>query len=142
MNVYAESSAVLAWLLGENRRDEIRAQLSTAQLIVTSDLTLIECDRVLNRAAALQEISEVETARRRRLFKAAVEHWTVFTIDSTVVERSRRPFPQEPIRALDAIHLATALFVRSLIADVRILSLDARIRSNAVELGFDIVPAD
>ena len=44
MNVYAESSAVLAWLLGESDGEDARDQLSAARLVLTSDLTLIECD--------------------------------------------------------------------------------------------------
>ena len=51
-NLYAESSAILAWLLGEDGGDEVRQALQTAQLVVTSDLTLIECDRVLQRGQA------------------------------------------------------------------------------------------
>ena len=57
-----------------------------------------------------------------------------------IVRRSRRSFPHEPIRALDAIHLATALAVRNLAPDVVVLSLDDRIRDNAVSLGYAVVP--
>ena len=47
MNVYAESSAVLAWLLGEEASPRVRDVLASAVLVMASDLTLIECDRVL-----------------------------------------------------------------------------------------------
>ena len=49
MNLYAESSAILAWLMGEDGGDEIRYRLQAAELVLTSDLTLVECDRVLHR---------------------------------------------------------------------------------------------
>ena len=55
---YAESSAVLAWLLGEDAAPHVREVLSRAELVVASDLTLLECDRVLIRAVALGEIEE------------------------------------------------------------------------------------
>ena len=45
MRLYAESSAVLAWLLGDAAADPIRTLLQQAELVVTSDLTLVECDR-------------------------------------------------------------------------------------------------
>ena len=61
-------------------------------------------------------------------------------MDAEIVQRSRRSFPCEPIRALDAIHLATALAVRSLSPDVHVLSFDDRIRDNAASLGFQVVP--
>lgn len=69
------------------------------------------------------------------------ESSAVLAIDSEVVARSRRPFPREPLRALDAIHLSTALVARNLAAEMCVLSLDERIRGNAVALGLDISPA-
>ena len=142
MNVYAESSAVLAWLLGENAGDEARERLSSAKLVLTSDLTLIECDRVLHRAALAGEMSEADAARTRTLVSTAAEHWAVFSIHGEIVERARRGFPREPMRTPDAIHLATALASRNLVTDLEILSLDEHIRLNAIELGFNVVPAD
>jgi uncharacterized protein with PIN domain len=52
VNLYAESSAVLAWLLDEPTAPAVRRLLGEAEVIVASDLTLIECDRVLLRAVA------------------------------------------------------------------------------------------
>ena len=141
MNLYAESSAVLAWLLGEGGGDDVRERLSVARLVLTSDLTLIECDRVLHRAVTLGELDESEAAGRRTSVATAAEHWAVFAIDSEIVERARRAFPHEPIRTLDAIHLATALAARSAVTDLQLLSLDERMRANAAKLGFDLVPA-
>ena len=140
MNVYAESSAVLAWLLGEDRGGRAEQEIAGADLVVTSDLTLIECDRVLNRAAALGGRSDAEAARRRAIVSAASEHWVVLAIDSEVVARSRQGFPREPVRTLDAIHLSTALLARNLVTELQVLSLDERIRGNAAALGFDVAP--
>ena len=141
MNVYAESSAVLAWLLGESDGEDARDRLSAARLVLTSDLTLIECDRVLHRAMALGELSAAEAAERRALVAVAAEHWIVQAMDREIVERARRPFPREPIGTLDAIHLATALITRDLVTELQLLSLDERIRRSAADLGFEIVPA-
>ena len=140
MNLYAESSAIIGWLIGEDSGDETRERLSSARLVLTSELTLIECDRVLHRAVSLGDMREAEAARIRTRAGTAAEHWVVFSIDGEVVERARRVFPREPIRTLDAIHLATALAGRSLVTNLDILSLDERIRANAVELGFSVLP--
>ena len=142
MTVYAESSAVLAWLLGEDHGRRTEQELAAADLVVTSDLTLIECDRVLGRAAALGERSHAEAARRRATLGAASDRWVVLAIDSEVAARSRQAFPREPVRSLDAIHLSTALVARNLVTELQVLSLDERIRDNAAALGFDIAPAD
>jgi uncharacterized protein with PIN domain len=106
VNLYAESSAVLAWLLDEAAAGEVRRYLAAAEIIVGSDLTLIECDRVLFRAVTMNELTEAEAADRRAHLVAAAAHWQVLRIAPEIVERARQPFPGEPIRTLDAIHLA------------------------------------
>ena len=53
MILYAESSAVLAWLLGEPAGRDVRALLAKADRVVTSALTAVECARALARARAL-----------------------------------------------------------------------------------------
>lgn len=104
MSVYAESSAVLAWLLDEDAGAFVRQTLSDAPVIVAADLTLIECDRVLHRAAALGELTEADVADRRAYLATAAAHWHVLRIGPEVVDRARQPFPGDPIRPLDAIH--------------------------------------
>ena len=64
MMLYAESSAVLAWLLDEPAGTIVRTMLSEADVVIASDLTLIECDRVIHRATALGELTEAEAANR------------------------------------------------------------------------------
>jgi predicted nucleic acid-binding protein len=140
LNIYAESSAVLAWLLGEVAATRVREVLRRAELVFASDLVLIECDRVLIRAVALGEIDEVAAADRRGHLNAAAAHWHMYRVSSSIVERARRAFPAEPVRTLDAIHLATALAVRSTIPGVELLSLDDRIRRAGEQLGFRLQP--
>lgn len=141
MTVYAESSAVLAWLLGEEAAPRVRRALAAADIVVASDLTLIECDRVLIRALVLGHITEGDAADRRAHLNAAATHWNVLRIGPEIVDRARQPFPGEPIRTLDALHLASALAARSAVAGVELLSLDDRIRTVASGLGFRLQPA-
>lgn len=140
MKVYAESSAVLAWLLGEDDASRVREVLSKAALVMASDLTLLECDRVLIRALTLGEIDEAAAADRRARLHHAAAHWHVLRLSTDVVERARRPFPAEPIRTLDAIHLASALEARSGVGGVDLLSLDDRVRRAGTQLGFRLQP--
>ncbi len=140
MNVYVESSAVLAWLLGEEDAESVREVLRAAEMVVASDLTLVECDRVLIRATALDEIGEAAAADRRAHLNAVAAHWHVLRISPDIIHRARQPFPGAPIRTLDAIHLASALAARAAIAGLMLLSLDARIRRSAKHLGFGLRP--
>jgi predicted nucleic acid-binding protein len=140
MRVYAESSAVLAWLLGEEAAPRVREVLGKADLVIASDLTLLECDRVLIRAVALGDVEEAAAADRRAHLNAAAAHWHVLRLSTAIVDRARRPFPAEPIRTLDAIHLAAALTARSSVAGVELLSLDDRVRRAGEQLGFRLQP--
>lgn len=140
MNLYAESSAVLAWLLDEPTAPAVRRLLDEAGIIIASDLTLIECDRVLLRAVALKELTEAEAADRRAHLVAAAAHWQVLRIAAEVVDRARQPFPGDPVRTLDAIHLASLLVARSALAGLRLLSLDRRVRQAAQALGVNVEP--
>ena len=92
MNLYAESSAVLAWPVDEPTAPAVRRLLGDAQVIVSSDLTLIECDRVLLRAVVLKELTEVEAADRRAHLISAAAHWQVLRIAAEIVDRARQPF--------------------------------------------------
>jgi PIN domain len=83
-----------------------------AAVIVASDLTLIECERVLQRAIALGELNAAEAADRHGYLMAAASQWQILHLAGEVVERAQQPFPAEPIRTLDAVHLASALTAR------------------------------
>ena len=141
MNLYAESSAVLAWLLDEPSAATVRQLLSASEITVSSDLTLIECDRVLLRAVALKELTEAEAADRRAHLAVAAAHWQVLRIAPEIVDRARQSFPGEPIRTPDAIHLASLMLGRSAVRGLALLSLDDRVRKAAKGLGVDVVPA-
>ena len=131
---------MLAWLLGEAAGQRVRHLLGHADLVMTSDLTLVECDRVLIRAVMLGEIDEATAADRRAFLNAAAAHWHVLRLSVDIVDRARHRFPAEPVRTLDAIHLASALAARSGVAGVQLLSLDDRIRRAGEQLGFRLQP--
>jgi predicted nucleic acid-binding protein len=118
----------------------VRQSLAAAEIIVASDLTLIECDRVILRAAALGELTEAEAADRRAHLTAAASHWQILRVAPEIVERARQPFPGEPIRTADAIHLASALTARTAVVGLMLLSLDDRVRKAGKRLGLGIIP--
>lgn len=140
MIVYAESSAVLAWLLGDEGGAEAASVLAESDGVVASDLTLIECDRVLIRAWSLGLLSEAVGADHRATLARAATGWTRLRVGEEVVDRARRPFPVEPVRTLDAIHLGSALLARSAAPGLRLLTLDQRLRENGERLGLDPLP--
>jgi predicted nucleic acid-binding protein len=142
MKLYAESSAPLAWLLEQEHGELVADALARAELVIASDLTVVECDRVLIRATVLDELLESDLVGRQARLNAVSARWTLLGLDEEIIERARRPFPAEPVRTLDAIHLASALTARKAVPDLAMLALDGRIRTAANRLGFLLVPPD
>lgn len=85
-------------------------------------------------------ITEAQAADRRAVLVAATASWNVLRLDAEVIERARRPFPAEPIRTLDALHLASALVTRAAVPGLVLLSLDERMRAAGRGLGFEVLP--
>ncbi len=142
MTLYAESSAVLAWLLEQDHGEAVVAALAASAIVIASDLTLIECDRVIIRAVALEQLRESDAVQRQARLNAVSAHWTLLALDEEISERARRPLPAEPVRTLDAIHVASALIARKAIPDIAILSLDDCVREVGRRLGFPLLPGD
>lgn len=140
MRIYAESSAVLAWLLGEAEGEEARRHLEGAEEVFTSVLTLVEIDRVLIRAQVVEGLNEGDVVDRRRTLARASRHWHLVQLHEEILDRARRSFPGEPVRTLDALHLASALAIRATAPELAVLSLDSAIRRTSDDLGFEILP--
>ena len=62
----------------------------------------------------------------------------ILDVDRAVLDRVRRPFPVEPIRTLDAVHLATAELLGEAPPLVTIVTRDDRVRKNAEVLGYTV----
>jgi len=133
--VYAESSAVLAWLLGEPASGEVKKAIDAAEDVATSVLTVLEIERALIRGSKQKVFSEAAGERLRGMFAKAVRTWTMMEISEEVLKGAARVFPGKPIRTLDALHLSTALLLVQAFPDLHVLTLDKRIESNAQALG-------
>jgi predicted nucleic acid-binding protein len=138
VRLYAESSAVLRWLLGAPRADEIRAQLMAAEHVFTSRLTLLEVRRALIRTAVAGDLTETDALLAGTAFSRAAAHWSVAEVLPEIMERAGQRFPVEPVRSLDALHLATALLLVPSAGRLAVLSTGDRIVRNAPLLGLDL----
>jgi predicted nucleic acid-binding protein len=136
VTIYAETSAVLRWLLAAADGEAVRAALETAAKVATSRLTLIETRRVVQRAEREGRVTAAQAADLRAIFAQATSTWAVLEISDEVARRAESRFPVEPVRTLDAIHLASALLLREALPDLAIVTADERVRANADALGF------
>ncbi len=62
----------------------------------------------------------------------------IVSVADIVLSRAGRPFPAEPVRTLDAVHLATVEVLGESPSLVTIVTRDLRVRENATALGYHI----
>jgi predicted nucleic acid-binding protein len=133
--LYVETSAILRYLLGDSGADTVRRIIDESVQVLTSRLTVVEVYRTLARAEAQADVSAADAERVRGAFAHIARSWIIREMSADLMERAARPFPLEPVRSLDAIHLATSLAFLRLFPDLRVLSFDARVVNNAEALG-------
>jgi predicted nucleic acid-binding protein len=133
--VYLETSALLAWLFTEKRSVSVLKRVDAAEVVVTSSLTFAEAERALVRAEAGGLIRGGDGQRLRGVLEIAAGGWMSMEVSEEILRRAARPFPVEPIRTLDAIHLATALAFTRTFAGLEVLTFDGRVEKNATALG-------
>jgi len=131
-----ESSALLAALL-ENDAAALKA-LHAEGRQVTSALTLAEAARAIVRARTSSRLAPAQERAAVRGLRVFARRCFLVTVTDTVLARVGRPFPVEPIRTLDAAHLATAELLGEPPQLVTIVTRDTRVRDNARALGYAV----
>jgi predicted nucleic acid-binding protein len=133
---YVESSALVAALLEHDT--DVTKRLPAGTRRVTSALTLSEAGRAIIRARTTGRLTAEDEKAAVRALRTFERRCFVLEVNQAVLDRVRRPFPVEPIRTLDAIHLATAELLGEPPQLVTIVTRDERVRANASALGYEI----
>jgi predicted nucleic acid-binding protein len=131
---YIETSALLAARI-ENDPVASAAVRGEGRRFLSA-LTIGEAARRLIRAGVLQQLSSNQV-RAALLWLGRFER-RCHTLDITpaILARVRRPFPIEPVRTLDAIHLATIESIEEAPSTVAVVTRDRRIAENARAMGY------
>jgi uncharacterized protein len=119
---YVDTSAFVKLILGENEADELRAELGNWEGHVASRLVRTEAIRAGARYGASYA----------RLAAEASDTLALIPVDADVLDRAAELQPAE-LRALDAVHLATALSVGEDLGAM--LVYDARLADGARAAG-------
>lgn len=124
----------------ESSGPEVGRILSRASVRATSELTRLEAMRGFLRAQTAGVLDADGRSGVARLFLEQTADWTWLELSSPILARAEERFPLEPIRSLDALHLASALELSPDASRLTVLSLDHRVRENATALGFPVLP--
>lgn len=126
--IYVDTSVILAHLLAEDRSP---SDALWAEALVTSRLTMYETWVRLN--------ARKLAASHGDLAREALGRLAVVELSPTVLERALEPFPT-PVRALDALHLATLAFLTAQRQRPKLATYDVRMADAARRLGFELHP--
>ena len=105
---------------------------------VSSRLTIAETARAIVRARAKGRMVAEEELAALVWLREFEERCDLLDVTAEVLERAGRPFPVEPIRTLDAIHLATAELLGDTPQLVTIVTRDRRLGDNARAMGYAV----
>jgi predicted nucleic acid-binding protein len=137
---YIESSALVAALLEQDA--EALDDLREIGRRVTSALTFAEAARALLRARTTRRIGPDEERAALRALRTFERHCTIVAVTEAVLTRASRQFPVEPIRTLDAVHLATLESLGETPQLVTVVTRDARVARNARALGYAVASGE
>lgn len=133
---YIESSALVAALL-EHDAGALRSVRARGRN-VTSALTIAETARAIVRARAVARLTADQERAAVRALRRFERRCYLVAVTDAVLARVRRPFPVEPIRTLDAVHLATTELIGEPPPLVAVVTRDVRVRENAEALGYAV----
>src|SRR5579859_7122024 len=133
---YVETSALLSAIL-EGDAAAVRVLRSDGRHI-TSALTVAEAHRAIVRARVSGRIGPEDERALVRAVATFARRCEIVAISEDVLARAGRPFPHEPVRTLDAIHLATLDWLSESPQLVTVLTRDTRVEANARALGYRV----
>lgn len=105
---------------------------------ITSSLTLAEAHRALLRARLAGRLSADQERGAIRGLQTFGRRCELIAVSDEVLVRAGRPFPVEPIRTLDAIHLASVELLGEPPQLVTVVTRDARVLNNARAMGYSV----
>lgn len=131
---YIETSALLSALL--EQASDVKRTLRASGRRVTSALTVAESYRAIVRARSTGRLTAAQERAVVRALQTFLARCDLVAVTDVVLTRAGRPFPSEPIRTLDAIHLATAEILGEPPQLVTIVTCDERVARNARAMGY------
>jgi predicted nucleic acid-binding protein len=135
MTVYLDTSVVLRILFREPNPVTIWTKWDKAY---SSSLWRVEALRTVDRLRLLHEISDREVADLVREVQAVHDTLAIHPLDERIMQRASETFPTV-VGTLDAIHLATAIFIRETEEIDLLLTHDSQLGTAARSLGFKIM---
>lgn len=131
VSLYLDTSAILRAVLETGTSPDVEERIRVARVLITSRLSLVESARALFRLRLQGQLPESRLADAERQIDSVWARCELWEITAAVCGTASLVAPARPLRALDAIHLATFVLARRRIAELELLTVDDRLRNAA-----------
>ena len=131
--IYVDASCILRLLFATAGA---RAPL-TGTVATSSTLVEVEAFRTLERIRLAGELNDLELARKHRELSELLGRLHLFPVSDEVIHRARSPFSL-PVRALHALHAATALLVLAEAKSLEFWTHDEAQAAAAITIGLEV----
>lgn len=140
MILYLDTSALAKLYFAEKGSETVRRAVIASSQNATSTVAYVETRSALSRKRRLREINE-DTFRRHKLeFERDWEYLTKVAFDALIWGRAAELVEHFPLKAYDAVHLASAELVRRTGASaVTFACFDGTLCRAAASLGFALL---
>jgi predicted nucleic acid-binding protein len=122
--LYLDTSAVLRAVLETGTSPAVERRIREASALVSSRLSLVESCRAFHRLRAVGRVSQERLVDAERDVAAIWSRCELWEITRNVCETACAVAVDRPLRALDAIHLATYVLARRRLAGLELLTTD------------------
>lgn len=133
-SLYLDTSPILRAVLETGASPEVEERIRAARLLITSRLSLVESARALLRLRLAGQVPESRLADAERQIDSVWARCELWEITPAVCDTASLVAPARPLRALDAIHLATFVLARRRISELELLTTDDRLRNAAASV--------
>ena len=138
--LYVDTSALLKVYIDEEGSALVRERVDQATRLVTSALTYVEARSALARRRRASDLRPADYRRTIREFEEGWQRYFRLEVSDAVLSEAARLADEHLLRAYDAIHLGSALLLRSqLQAAVTVLSWDDDLDAAAAREGFGVL---
>jgi predicted nucleic acid-binding protein len=129
--LYLDTSVALRATLEQGTTPEIEQRIAAAPVLVTSRLSLVEAARALLRVRAQGGVPESRLADARRELDVLWNRCELWELSPAVCDLAALLAPDQALRTLDALHLATFVLARRRIEGLELLTADRRLEDAA-----------
>ncbi|MBI4011429.1 MAG: type II toxin-antitoxin system VapC family toxin [Candidatus Rokubacteria bacterium] len=131
VGLYLDTSSILRAVLESGTSPDVEERIRAARLLITSRLSLVESARALHRLRLGGQLPESRLADAEYQIGSVWARCELWEITPTVCDTASTVAPAKPLRALDAIHLATFVLARRRIPELELLTVDERLQNAA-----------